>query len=551
MQTRHRKIRLKIRFQPPTYSGVWIRRALVGLTTVLLVAPSAAAEDTVGLVDPAAGRWQLRDESGVVSGFFYGNPGDFPMVGDWDCDGVDTPGLYRQSDGFVYLRNSNSQGVADIRFFFGNPGDIPLAGDFDGDGCDTVSIYRAPEARIYVINALGANDGGLGAAEFAYVFGNPGDKPFVGDFDGNGEDTVGLHRESTGFVYFRNSHTQGNADNQFFFGDPGDRLVAGDWGIIDGVDTPAVFRPSDTTFYFRHTNTQGNADSQFRWGSSGWLPVAGEFGALPGPPQNWPTPNTTGFRGAGVGEASLTPSGSIATSAHGQVIDRRDVTGGITVRHDNVTIRNSRINYTGNYGILVEKVNGVCPKNTLIRNVEIDGSLAADDHAPAYDSGCGYTFDHVYLHDSGTGIRLYGSSTITNSYLVNDTFGSSGAHREPLLVRGSNHVIKNNVLICDVPQGGCSAALAIYGDPYPTQNILVEGNWMAATAAYCAYGGATHTYADQAENVDFFDNAFSVSLTPETPNDCGRAGDITAHRNGVDGNQRAGNYIYETGQAID
>ncbi len=261
------------------------------MIVVVMVAPSASADDTVGLVDPVAGLWQLRDESGSVTSFYFGNPGDFPIVGDWDCDGVETPGLYRQSDGFVYLRNSNTQGVADIRFFFGNPGDIPLAGDFDGDGCDTVSIYRAPEARIYVINELGANDGGLGAADFNYVFGNPGDKPFVGDFDGNGEDTVGLHRESTGFVYFRNSHSQGNANAEFFFGDPGDRLVAGDWGVIDGTDTPAVFRPATTTFYFRHTNTQGNADSLIGWGSPEWLPVAGSFGSLPGtgPGSNCPT----------------------------------------------------------------------------------------------------------------------------------------------------------------------------------------------------------------------------------------------------------------------
>ena len=47
--------------------------------------------------------------------FFYGNPGDVPFMGDWDCDGVDTPGLFRLSDAFAYLRNSNSQGIADIR----------------------------------------------------------------------------------------------------------------------------------------------------------------------------------------------------------------------------------------------------------------------------------------------------------------------------------------------------------------------------------------------------------------------------------------------------
>ena len=100
----------------------------------------------------------------------------------------------------------------------------------------------------------------------------------LGDFNGNGIETIGLHRETTGLVYFRNTHTQGIADNQFYFGDPGDRLVAGDW-IRSGIDTPALFRPSNTTMYFRHSNTQGNADDQFVWGQPSWLPVAGYFGA--------------------------------------------------------------------------------------------------------------------------------------------------------------------------------------------------------------------------------------------------------------------------------
>ena len=231
----------------------------------------------IGLVDPTQGRWHLRDWDGAVTTFFFGNPGDFPIMGDWNCDSIDTPGMYRQSDGYVYLRNTNTQGVADVRFFFGNPGDVPLAGDFNGDGCDTVSIYRPSEARFYIINQLGQDEGGLGAADTDYLFGNPGDKPFVGDFNGNGTQTVGLHRESTGLVYYRNTHTQGIADAEFIYGDPGDRIVAGDWNS-DGVDSPALFRPSNTTVYFRYTNTQGNANAQFVFGQPEWLLVAGEFG---------------------------------------------------------------------------------------------------------------------------------------------------------------------------------------------------------------------------------------------------------------------------------
>lgn len=226
------------------------------------VCPAGTDCDTVVFHDDA-GRFRLWD---VVASqrsedvFYFGNPGDVAFTGDWDCDGVETPGLYRRSDGYVYLRNSNTQGVADIAFFFGNPGDLPLAGDFNGDGCDTLSIYRPSESRVFVVNRLGANDAGLGAADSDFLFGNPGDLPFTGDFDGDGIDSVGLHRASTGLVYFRNSLTTGVADSQFIYGDPGDRMVAGDWDG-DGDDTVAVYRPSTGLLYVKFTNTQGNADA--------------------------------------------------------------------------------------------------------------------------------------------------------------------------------------------------------------------------------------------------------------------------------------------------
>jgi hypothetical protein len=242
--------------------------SLAGLVTGPPPCPSGANCDTVMLIDDG-GRWARRQQVAAGSTsteFYFGDPGDVPFSGDWDCDGDETPGLYRQSDGFVYLRNSNTQGIADIRFFFGNPGDLPISGDFNGDGCATVSIYRPSEQRFYVINTLGANDGGLGAAESSFLFGDPGDKPFVGDFNGDGVDTVGLHRESTGLVYFRNSNTTGIADAQFIFGDPGDRIIAGDWNN-DGIDTVAVYRPSNGMFYVKLSNTTGVADYQMFAGS--------------------------------------------------------------------------------------------------------------------------------------------------------------------------------------------------------------------------------------------------------------------------------------------
>ena len=225
-----------------------------------------------GTVNTIRGLWKLGGGA-----FYFGDPSDSPFVGDWNCRGDKTPGLYRQSDGYVYLRNSNTQGIADIKFFFGDPGDVPIVGDFNGDGCDTVSIYRPSNQTFYIINELGSNDEGLGAAEYSFLFGNPGDEPFVGDLDGDGIDEVGLHRDTTGLVYYRNTLTTGNADASFYWGDPADVVFAQDWNG-DGTDTVGLLRNSDATFYWRYTNTQGAADgSVLIAGGSVDAPVAGMF----------------------------------------------------------------------------------------------------------------------------------------------------------------------------------------------------------------------------------------------------------------------------------
>ncbi len=263
---------------------------LLGALTIISIQQLNAAEitrESFGLVDSSTGIWHLYDGTRQITQFFFGNPGDYPFMGDWDCDGVDTPGLYRQSDGYVYLRDSNTQGVADIRFFFGNSGDVPLAGDFDGDGCDTVSLFRPSQHRIYVVNELGSDDEGIGAADYSFTFGNPGDTPFVGDFDADGMDTIGLHRASTGYVYLRNSNATGVADNQFFFGNPGDLFVAADW-LGNGIDSPGLFRPSTATMYARYENSQGNADESWRVGQSHWIPVTGYFGEITSPASSQP-----------------------------------------------------------------------------------------------------------------------------------------------------------------------------------------------------------------------------------------------------------------------
>ncbi len=228
--------------------------AVVAVVVGLIATPAFAdGNETVQSFDDSTGRWHGIDANGEPFSFYFGNPGDMPLLGDWNGDGTETPGLYRQTDGFFYGRNSNVTGLAEVSFYVGDPGDVPLVGDFDGDGLDTVSVYRPAEGRVFIMNTMGADGGAIGTPDSTYFFGDPGDKPFVGDFDGDGMDTIGLHREATGKVYFTNAHETGPAAYDFFFGNPGDRVLAGDWDG-DGKDTVAVYRPSNGVLYMAGSN---------------------------------------------------------------------------------------------------------------------------------------------------------------------------------------------------------------------------------------------------------------------------------------------------------
>jgi len=160
-----------------------------------LVVRTLTARDKWVAHDPASGRWLFRLGEGIEDSVYYGVPGDIALFCDWDGDGTDTVGLYRPYEGFVYLRNSNTLGFADVDFFYGIPTDIPLCGDWDGDGIDTIGVYRPGMGRFFL-----RNSNSLGFADVDFAFGSPGDLPLAGDWDGDGVDTVAMWRPSAGTV---------------------------------------------------------------------------------------------------------------------------------------------------------------------------------------------------------------------------------------------------------------------------------------------------------------------------------------------------------------
>lgn len=185
----------------------------------------------------------------------YGRASDRLLVGDWNGDGRDQPGVFR--DGQWYL-----DGVAP--FAFGEAGDVPVVGDWDGDGIDTIGLFRGGTWHL--------RDGHGDGTVQSFGYGLPGDVPVVGDWNGDGIDTVGVRREWT--FYLRNSNTTGIGDLEVPFGDPGDVPVVGDWNG-NGIDTVGVYRSG--RWFLRLSNEPGPADLELAYGAWDDRPVAGDF----------------------------------------------------------------------------------------------------------------------------------------------------------------------------------------------------------------------------------------------------------------------------------
>ena len=81
----------------------------------------------------------------------------------------------------------------------------------------------------------------------------------------------GCGTRATATFYLRNSNTPGGADIIVNYGDAGPRAVVGDWNG-DGVDTLGVWDDHSATFYLRNSNTPGRPDIRRRYGSPGDRP---------------------------------------------------------------------------------------------------------------------------------------------------------------------------------------------------------------------------------------------------------------------------------------
>ncbi len=166
-----------------------------------------------------------------------------------------------------YVANTLRGGTADYSFWYGRAGDEVYVGDWDGDGTDTLAVRRGN--AFYIRNSLSG-----GEADVVLYYGREDDEVLVGDWDGDGTDTLAVRRGNE--YHIKNSISSGVADVVVYYGRSGDAVLTGDWDG-DGKDTLAVRRGN--ICYVKNSISTGVADVSFSYGKEGDSIYAGDWDA--------------------------------------------------------------------------------------------------------------------------------------------------------------------------------------------------------------------------------------------------------------------------------
>ncbi|HAM45642.1 MAG TPA: hypothetical protein DCM67_11565 [Propionibacteriaceae bacterium] len=288
-------------------------------------------------------------------------------------------------------------------------------------------------------------------------------------------------------------------------------LIAGKWTVVGrGIET--------STGTSAVTLTAPAAGSYpFRAIASSWYGAA----AVTSPTtvvtvhaNTYPSASDTGVP-AGT---SLQSSASLTITTPGTVIDGYDITGSVTVRANNVTIRNSRIRSADWWAVDVAGDRS----GVTVEHCDIDGRGAAGSENSMGIQGPA-TVRANNIHDVENGIAPGSGSVIEDNY-IHDLSAPGDPHYDGVQIDGglSDITITHNTIINPHDQ---TAAVMIDNYFGAVDNVTVEGNYLAG-GGYTVYSDGQFT-ADPITNVRFINNALKrgrwgyASIENNTPVDTG------------------------------
>ena len=246
----------------------------------------------------------------------------------------------------------------------------------------------------------------------------------------------------------------------------GATIAAGNWGPFVGFGGP--------------NTASGNAFTA-NFGASAFVGAV-PAGFMPG----WPATSSIldGYPGAATTGVplgtTLTASGLITTTAPSQVITAKDISGQVTIAHNNCTLQNSRITNAGFACVSVQ--DGIT--GAIIQDCEMNG-LSGEGTRGISGGG---TFKRNNIHHCEDGIYIRGSNTlIEDNYIHTMDAEPTDPHYDGIVNDGGfgSITIRHNTVINSHVQTSC---VMMDNDFGPITTVLVENNYLS--------GGGYNLYVD-------------------------------------------------------
>lgn len=245
-------------------------------------------------VSPPGATWDATDNGvynvAIQAGQVADTSGNFLIASALGSFTVALPsttiGLYDPAGAHCYLKNSNTNSGSDvIDFAFGRDTSNweTIVGDWAGNGQETVGQYDPTSGQFY----LPSDNSAAPASTNIFGFAVPSSWiPIAGDWSGTGRDTIGLYNPLGAHFYLASDNSSAPA-KVISFGFESSNLpttwvpVAGDWDG-DGKDTVGLYDPANAHFYLINQNSS-MPGAVISFGYEGlpqpvpWTPLVGDW----------------------------------------------------------------------------------------------------------------------------------------------------------------------------------------------------------------------------------------------------------------------------------
>ncbi len=226
--------------------------------------------DEICVYRPSNYTWYWKTLAGVSGQQAWGWTGDIPTPADFDGDTFTDIAVFRPSESKWYI--NPSKGGARIEYAWGkSTQDIPVPGRYDRDANADVAYYDATESRWFIRQSTDGKT--MASAPVHFGWAQALDRPLPAPYSVTGQVNVAVYRPITSEWFLRGMN-DGDATVTTRWGNVGDWPILGDFNG-DGLNDLCTVRESDYVWRVRIPGNNNNITQQFGW--RGDIPVPGDY----------------------------------------------------------------------------------------------------------------------------------------------------------------------------------------------------------------------------------------------------------------------------------